>query len=79
MKNSPPEPKTGASTVAERLPAKIQRIQKELPTWIDSDADKKDKATALMRQLDQHLKAKNFGEAERTADSILDMIGDRQK
>ena len=28
-----------------------------------------------MRQLDQQLKAKNFGKAERTADSLLEMIG----
>lgn len=74
IKNSPRETKSGTSTVAERLPIKIQRVQKELPAWIDSDADRKDKATALMRQLDQHLKAKDFGKAEETADSILEMV-----
>ena len=57
------------------LPPKIHRIQKELPAWIGADADKKNKATALMQQLQEHLKATNFDEAEKTADSILKMMG----
>jgi hypothetical protein len=75
MKSAPAETKTGASTVAQRLPAKMQRIQKELPGWIGTDAGKEKKATALMQQLDQHLKAKHFQEAEKTADAILGLMG----
>jgi polyphosphate kinase 2 (PPK2 family) len=75
MKGAPTETKSAASTFAKRLPPKIQKIQKELPAWIDSDANKKSKATALMRQLQEYLKASNFEEAEKTADSILEMIG----
>jgi hypothetical protein len=75
MKGAPAEGKAETPTIAERLPLKIQKIQTALPAWIQGDIDKKSKAAALMQQLQQHLKAKNFGEAERTADSILRMIG----
>jgi hypothetical protein len=75
MKSAPPDTKTEASTVTERLPAKIHRIQKELPAWIGSDTGKAGKATALIRQLQGHLKAMEFLEAEKTADSVLEMIG----
>lgn len=71
------EGKTEA-TLVERLPPKIQKIQKELPAWIEkADADNKDKATALMKKLDEQLKAKNFEEVEKTADSILKLIGEK--
>ena len=74
--DSPAKAKTEALPLMERLPPKIHRIQKELPAWIEkADADKKNKATALMHKLDEHLKAKNFEEAEKNADSILKMMG----
>ena len=70
------EAKMESLTLLERLPPKIQKIQKELPAWIQkADADDKDKATALMKKLEGHLKAKNFEEVEKTADSILKLIG----
>jgi hypothetical protein len=56
------------------LPLTIQRIQKELPAWIPKTGNTK-KATALMQRLDEHLKVKEFDEAEKTADSILKMMG----
>lgn len=58
----------------ERLPAKIQKIQKELPAWVAGDMEKAAKATTLMKKLDDQVKAKNFEEAEKTADAILKMI-----
>ncbi|MGO8751163.1 MAG: Spy/CpxP family protein refolding chaperone [Thermoguttaceae bacterium] len=74
--DSPAKAKTEALPLMERLPPKIHRIQKELPAWIEkADADKKKKAAALMHKLDEHLKAKNFEEAEKNADSILKMMG----
>ena len=73
--NSPAGAKAEALPLLERLPLKIQKIQGKLPAWIGGDADKKSKATSLMHQLEEHLKAKNFEEAERTADSILKMMG----
>jgi hypothetical protein len=63
-----------APTLLELLPLKIHRIQKELPAWVQNGGDK-DKTTALMKELQGHLKAKNFEEAEKTADSILKMMG----
>ncbi len=71
------EAKTEALTLLERLPPKIHRIQKELPAWIQKSGDKAKaaQATALMRKLDERLKAKDFEEVEKTADSILKMIG----
>ena len=73
--DSPIKVKSETSPVAERLPSKIQKIQSELPAWIQGDADKKNQATALMKQLQECLKTKNFEEAEKTADSILKMVG----
>ena len=71
------EAKTEALTLLERLPPKIHRIQKELPAWIQKtgDREKAAEAAALMRKLEEHLKAKNFEEVEKTADSILKLIG----
>jgi hypothetical protein len=74
-KERPKEGKSEAPALEERLPAKIQQIEKELPTWIGGDAEKEKKAISLMKQLQEHLKAKNFEEAEKTADSILKVIG----
>ena len=71
----PVETKAEALPLSERLPSKIHKIQAKLSAWIGSDADKQNRATALMHQLDGQLKAKNFEEAERTADSILKMMG----
>ena len=39
-------------------------------------AGNKEKAAALMQKLEEHLKAKNFEEVEKTADSILKMMGE---
>ncbi len=68
------EAKTEAMPLMERLPAKIQKIQKELPAWIQKTGNT-EKATALMQKLDERLKAKDFEEAEKTADAILKMMG----
>jgi len=68
------EAQKDASPLSERLPAKIQKIQEELPAWIEKTGNM-EKATAFMRKLKGHLDAKNFDEAEKTADSILEMIG----
>ena len=66
------EAKTEALTLMERLPPKIHQIQKELPAWIQKTASKQ--AAALMQQLDEQMKVKNFEAAERTADSVLKLI-----
>jgi hypothetical protein len=63
-----------AQTLMERLPAKIHRIQKELPAWIEKGGDKT-KAMPLMQKLDASLKARQPEAAEKTADAILELIG----
>ena len=68
------EVKTETLTMLERLPPKIHRIQKELPAWIKQTGSA-EKATSLMHKMQEYLKAKNFEEAEKTADSILKMMG----
>jgi hypothetical protein len=72
------EPLVEAKTVAsltDRLPPKIHKIQKELPAWIQKSRNRD--AVALMQKLDEYLKAKNFEEAEKTADSILKLMGEK--
>ena len=76
--NSPAEAKTQALPLMERLPPKVQKIQRELPAWIGADADKKKKATALMKQMDEQMKAKNFEEVEKTADAILKLMEEKR-
>jgi hypothetical protein len=48
-----------------------------IQAWVQKSGSqaKEAKARALMRKLDENLKARNFEEAEKTADSILMMIG----
>jgi hypothetical protein len=60
----------------ERLPPKIHKTQKELPAWMEkAEAGNREKAASLMKKMDEQLKAKNFEEVEKTADSILKLIG----
>ena len=70
------EPLIEGQTVAsltDRLPPKIHQIQRELPAWIEKTGNKE--AAALMQKMMEHLKAKNFEEVEKTADSILKLMG----
>jgi hypothetical protein len=64
-----------ALPIQERLPLKVQEIRQKLPAWIQGDEDRKNRASALMKTLDQHLRTMNLGEAEKTADSLLKLIG----
>ncbi len=70
------ETKTEALTLMERLPPKIHKIQNELPAWMQKGGNM-NKASALMQELKAHLNARNFDEAENTADSILKMMGEQ--
>ena len=67
------EAKTDALTLLERLPPKIHKIQKEFPAWMQKTANPE--AAALMQQLEEQVKNRNFEEAEKTADSILKLMG----
>jgi N-glycosylase/DNA lyase len=64
---------SSTSSYLERLPAKIHRIQRELPAWIQKTGNQA-KAEALLHRLDAALKKKNFTEAEKVADEILSLL-----
>ena len=60
----------------ERLPPKIRKVQKELPAWMaNAEPGDREKAAALMQQLQEHYKTKNFTEVEKSADAILKLMG----
>ena len=61
------------SSYLERLPAKIHRIQRELPAWVQKTGNQA-KAEALVRRLDAALKGNNPTEAEKVADEILKLL-----
>jgi Spy/CpxP family protein refolding chaperone len=65
--------KAPSAALAERLPLKIQKIQKELPDWLRKTGNKD--AAGLMKTLHEQIKAKQFEDAEKTADSLLKMMG----
>lgn len=64
------------STYMERLPAKIHRIQKELPAWIQKTGNQA-QAQPLMQALDAALKANDLQEAEKVADSLLKLLAEK--
>ncbi|MEI7924046.1 MAG: hypothetical protein WCJ40_19225 [Planctomycetota bacterium] len=64
--------KAPSATLAERLPAKIQKIQKELPDWLRKTGNKQ--AASLMKTLQEQIQAKQFEDAETSADSLLKIM-----
>jgi hypothetical protein len=63
------------ASLMERLPPKIHKIQKDLPAWLEKvEQGDRQKMEALMKKLDEQLKAKKFAEVEKTADSVLKMM-----
>ena len=60
-------------TIQERLPAKIHRIQRALPAWVEK-AGSQAHVEPLMRQLDAALKANDLPAAEKAADAVLTLI-----
>jgi hypothetical protein len=73
MNGEKPDAKPEDAPLEQRLPAKIQKIQQELPTWVQKTG-RAEEAKALMKKLDKQLKSKAFAEAEKTADGILEKI-----
>ena len=70
----PKKAMSGTASIAADLPAKIQKIQGELPGWVQGDADKKNQATALMKQLQARLQAKDYEAAGKIADAMLKVM-----
>ncbi|MDA7527795.1 hypothetical protein OAF98_03195 [Planctomicrobium sp.] len=64
---------TETAAVTQRLQPKIQLIQKELPGWLEKTGNQY--AVTLMQKLAQQVEAKEFAEAEKTADSLLKILG----
>ena len=65
--------KAPSAALAERLRPKIHKIQKELPDWLRKTGNKD--AAGLMKTLHEQIQAKQFEDAEKTADSLLKMMG----
>lgn len=61
-----------------RLQSKMQLVQELGPEWIKNGGDAA-KLQALGQKVTQYVEAKNFAEAERTADEILSMLGASDK
>jgi len=61
-------------SLMESLPPKIHKIQADLPVWIQKTGNTA--AAALMQKLQEQMKAKNWEEVEKVADSILQMMGE---
>ena len=61
-----------SARLAERLPAKIQKIQKDLPDWLRKTGNKQ--AAALMKTMQEQIQAKQFEDAETSADSLLKIM-----
>ena len=65
------------ASLMDRLPPKIHQVQKDLSSWMHKagHVNHAAEAAALMQKMQDQLKAKNFDEVERTADSLLKMMG----
>jgi hypothetical protein len=66
------EAATGTS-ILERLPPKIHRIQNELPAWVQKTGDQAD-VEPLMQKLSAAMKSNDLVEAEKIADEVLKLI-----
>jgi hypothetical protein len=69
------EDKSETSTLLERLPEKIHKIQDELPAWIQRTGRQLE-AQPLMTELDSSLKGKDCDRAEKAAEAILKLMSD---
>ena len=76
-KPNPASIKTDAPAYFETMPPKMRKIEKELPSWLQNPdhRDKAPEAQALLQKLEANIKANNFEEGEKAADSILKMMG----
>ena len=72
------ETASASTSYLERLPAKIHRIQQELPACIQKTGGQA-RAQPLMQRLDAALKANDFVEAERVADLLLKLLSPPMK
>jgi hypothetical protein len=64
---------------AAKLQAKMQRIQAELPGWVDGRPDRQKQATALNQKLQPLIKDKKWQEVDKIADELLKLISSTEK
>jgi hypothetical protein len=62
------------ATIQERLPAKIRRIQAELPRWVSGHRDRQARAQPRADALTAALQANDLRRAEREADALLALL-----
>jgi Spy/CpxP family protein refolding chaperone len=72
--NAPAAATADEPSPEERVLVRIHKIQKELPAWV-KQTGRKEEADALMKTLKAQVADMNFPEAEKTADTILKMMG----
>ena len=72
--NAPAATTADEPSPEERVLVRIHKIQKELPAWV-KQTGRKEEADALMKTLKAQVADMNFPEAEKTADTILKMMG----
>jgi hypothetical protein len=64
---------------ATNLQAKMQRIQAELPAWVNGNSDRQKRATSLFQKLQPLIKGKKWQEVDKVADEILSLISSPAK
>lgn len=58
----------------EAVAAKVQRVQRELPPWLRAGG-RPEKVESLLEELQIHMQAGRWAEADRAADALLEIIG----
>jgi hypothetical protein len=58
----------------QQLSVKVQRIQREVPAWVQAHPERKAELESLFQQLDNHVRANDMTGTQQTADAILRLI-----
>lgn len=66
--------KTSAASSSEQLRAKIDRVQRQLPAWVNGRPERMQTAKLMMERLEGALKSNNFQQADAAADEFLKLI-----
>ncbi len=72
--SAPQESGRQPSDKVQELSDKMQRIQGEVPAWIQAHPDRKPELASLFQNLDSYVRANNMAGAQQTADAILRLI-----
>jgi hypothetical protein len=72
--SAPPGPVRQPANKVQELSDKMQRIQREVPAWLQAHRDRGPELASLFQQLDHYARANNMAQAQQTADAILRLI-----